>query len=51
MPIATASDGGMVKLSHDLFFIVSKKFVNFFVYSEIGFIMGLSRKLNYVTMA
>ena len=37
----------MVKLSHDLFFILSKNKTNCFVCSEMCFIMGLSRKLNY----
>ena len=47
--MATASVGGMVNLSHDLFSILSK-IKQFFVCSEIGFIMGLSRKLNYIVI-
>ena len=46
MPIATASGGGVANLSHDLYFILLYNII-FFVCSEIGFIMGLSRKLNY----
>ena len=48
MPIATASVGGVANLSHDLFFILLCNITIFFVCSEIGFIMGLSRKLNYL---
>ena len=47
MPIATASGGGVANLSHDLYFNLLYDITNFFVCSEIGFIMGLSRKLNY----
>ena len=47
MPIATASGGGVTNLSHDLFFVLLYNITIFFVCSEIGFIMGLSRKLNY----
>ena len=47
MPIATASGGDVANLSHDLFFYFIVLYNNFFVCSEIGFIMGLSRKLNY----
>ena len=48
MPIATASGGGVVNLSHDLFLFYQKIKDFFFVCSETGFIMGLSRKLNYL---
>ena len=50
MPVATASCGGVANLSHDLFFILLYFIKKKFVCSEIGFIMGLSLKLNYYTI-
>ena len=50
MPVATASGGGVANLSHDLFFILLYFIKKKFVCSEIGFIMGLSRKLNYLIL-
>ena len=47
MPVATASGGGVANLSHDLFFILLYFIKKKIVCREIGFIMGLSRKLNY----
>ena len=47
IPVAMASGGGVANLSHDLFFILLYFIKKKFVCSEIGFIMGLSRKLNY----
>ena len=47
MPVATASGGGVANLSNDLLFIFIVFYKKKIVCSEIGFIMGLSRKLNY----
>ena len=49
MPIATASGGGVANLSHDLFFILLYN-ITIFLCSEICFIVGLSRKLNYIAI-
>ena len=50
MPVSTASGGGVANLSHDLFFILLYFIKKKIVCSEIGFIKGLSRKLNYFIM-
>ena len=46
--IATASDRGVVFICHMIYFLFYRKIKHFFLFSEIGFIMGLSWKLNNI---